>query len=80
VLLVSGSAPVLADADLLAELVADDARGHGRGRREIRCTVAPDEQDTRLDRRTLVGTQAIDEQPLTLSDAVLLAAQTDDRV
>src|SRR5205085_3206161 len=80
VLLVARAAAVLADADLLAELVADDARGDGRGRREIRRAVAADQQDARLNSRTLGGAQAVDEQPLALSDAVLLAAQTDDRV
>src|SRR5205823_3592940 len=51
-----------------------------RGRREIRRAVAADQQDARLNSRTLVGAEAVDEQPLALSDAVLLAAQTDDRV
>src|SRR5262249_36641602 len=80
VLLVPGAAAVLADADLLAELVPDHASGHGRRRREIGCAVAADEQDTRFERRALVLAQAVDEQPLALTDAVLLAAETDDRV
>ena len=78
--LVAGATAVLADADLLAELVPDDARGHRRRRREIGRAVAADEQDARLDRRALVDAQAVDEQPLALLDAVLLAAETDDRV
>src|SRR5947208_7841091 len=46
----------------------------------MRRAVAADEQDAQLDRRALVGAQAVDEQPLALLDAVLLAAETDDRV
>src|SRR4029079_13866941 len=80
VLLVAGPAAVLADPDLLAELVPDDAGCHRRGRREIRRAVAADEQDTRLESRALVRAQAVDEQPLSFGDAVLLAAETDDRV
>src|SRR5579871_470854 len=80
VLFVAGAALVLADADLLAELVADDPRGHGRRRREIGRAIPADEQDARLEGLALVHLQAVDEQPLALLDAVLLAAETDDRV
>src|SRR5581483_3028887 len=80
VLLVAGAALVLADADLLAELVPDDARGHGGRRREIRRAVPADEQDARLERLALVDLEAVDEQPLALLDAVLLTAEADDRV
>src|SRR5207253_3113581 len=75
-----GAAAVLADPDLLAELVADDARSHGGGRREIGRAVAAYEQDARFDRRPLVRAKTVDEQPLAHMDAVLLTAQTDDRV
>ena len=78
--LVPGALLVLADPDLLAELVPDDARGHRRRRREIGRAVAADEQDARLEGLALVDLEAVDEQPLALVDAVLLTAETDDRV
>src|SRR4029077_1232923 len=78
--LVAGALAVLADPDLLAELVPDNARRHSGRRREIRRAVAADEQDARLEGRALVLAQSVDEQPLGLLDAVLLAAETDDRV
>ena len=80
VLAIAGAALVLADADLVAERVADDARRHRRRRREIGLAFAADEQDARIERLALVGLQAVDEQPLALPDAVLLAADGDDRV
>src|SRR4029077_1128727 len=80
VLLVARAPAVLPDADLLAELVPDDTGGHGRGGREIRRAAAAYQQDARLEGRALVRTQAVDEQPLAFGDAVLLAAETDDRV
>jgi hypothetical protein len=78
--LVAGAPAVLADPDLLAQLVPDDACGDGRRRREIGRSVAAYEQDARLDGRALVLAQPVDEQPLALLDAVLLAAEADDRV
>jgi hypothetical protein len=38
------------------------------------------EQDVRLERLALVGLDAVHDEGLALADAVLLAAQTDDRV
>ena len=42
--------------------------------------VAADEQDGRRERRAVLLAQAVDEQPLALADAVLLAGNLDDRV
>src|SRR5262249_45730891 len=77
---VPGSAAVLADPDLVAEPMADDERGDRRRRGEVGAAVAPDEQDLRREGLALVGLEAVDEQPLALADAVLLAADGDDRV
>src|SRR5919204_66041 len=65
---------VLADPDLLAERVSDDARRHLRLRRKRPPAVAADEEHTRLERLALLGTHAVDEQPLALADDILLAA------
>src|SRR5579862_1191412 len=78
--LVAGALLVFPDADLLAELVADDARGDGRRRREIGCAVAANKQDARLEGLALLHLEAVDNEPLALLDAVLLTAETDDRV
>ena len=72
--------PVLADPDLLAEDVADNARRHLRPRRERPGAVAADEQHARLEGLALVRADAVDEQPLALADDVLLPAHGDDRV
>src|SRR5206468_12139081 len=78
--LVPGPPLVLADANLLAELVAHDAGGHGRRRREIGAAVAADEQDARIERLALVRLESVHEEALPLLDAVLLTADGDDRV
>ena len=46
----------------------------------VAVTVRVAEQDVGLERLALVGAQAVDDQRLALADAVLLAAETDDRV
>src|SRR5581483_3018998 len=63
---VAGPLLVLPDADLLAQLVADDARGDRGRRREVGVAVAADEQDVRIERLPLVELQAVDEEPLAL--------------
>src|SRR3954451_4654233 len=80
VLAVAGALLVLADPDLLAELVADDARRDGDRRREVGLAVAADEQHLRAERLALVGLEPVHQQPLALLDAVLLATESDDRV
>src|SRR5919108_2547499 len=78
---VARPAPVLADRDLLAENVTDDARGHGRGlRRDVRFAVAAEKQHFRPNGLALVLGKTVHEQTLALPDAVLLAAESDDRV
>src|SRR5437764_3422285 len=65
---------VLADPDLVAEHVLDDA-GRDRGLRlqvDV-LAVAADEEDCRLERLACFGLHAIDEQPFARLDAVLLA-------
>src|SRR5262249_22896544 len=77
---IARAAAVLADPHLLAELVADDARRDGRRRRELGLAVAAGEKHLRVEGLALLGLQAVDEQPLALLDAVLLAPDGDDRV
>src|ERR671931_785351 len=73
--------PVLADPDLVAAHVADDPRRHEAGlRAQVGLAVAADEQDVRRERLAFGGAEPVDEQPLSLVDAVLLAADGDDRV
>ena len=79
-LAIAGALLVLADPELLAERVTDDARGHRRGRREVGVAVAAHEEHARLEGRTFVGLEPVHQQPLALADAVLLAADGDDRV
>src|SRR5258708_1356343 len=71
---------VLADPDLLAELMAEHAGRHGRRRREVGRPVAADQEDARREGLALTRRELVDEQPLALSDAVLLTADGDDRV
>src|SRR3954471_10981685 len=74
---------VLEDADLRATLVADDRGGDlglAQVAAELGVAVAGDQQRLQLDRRALVGLQALDEQRLPLRDAVLLAAGLDHGV
>src|SRR5262245_45516202 len=78
---VTGPLTVLADADLRPAALPDHARGHRDVlRRKLRLAVAADEQDRRRKRLPVLGIDAIDEQALTLADAVLLPADGDDRV
>src|SRR5579862_5990583 len=77
---VAGAPAVLADPDLVAELMAHDAGGDGRRRRDLRLAAPAGEQHLRVEGLALIGFQAVDEQPLALLDAVLLAADGDDRV
>src|SRR5919197_1288474 len=73
--------PVLADPDLVAAHVADDPRRHEAGlRAQVGLVVAANEQDVRSERLAFGGAEPVDEQPLSLVDAVLLAADGDDRV
>src|SRR5207248_6951024 len=78
--LVARALPVLADPHLLAEHVVDDARRHRRRGREVGLAVAADEQDARLEGLPGLRLDAVHEEPLALLDAVLLAADGDDRV
>src|SRR6185437_3105246 len=80
VLAVTGALLVLADPDLLAELVAHDARRDCDRGREVGLAVAADEQHLRSERLALVGLEPVHQQPLALMDAVLLATESDDRV
>ena len=50
------------------------------GGRDLRLPVAAGEQHGRRERRAVLEREAVDEQPLALADAVLLAADGDDRV
>jgi hypothetical protein len=78
---VAGALLVLADADLRPTLLADDADGDGHPfRRDRDVAVAADEQHLRREGGAVVELHAVDEQPLALTDAVLLAADGDDRV
>ena len=61
VLPVAGPPLVLADADLVAQHMADDPRGDRRRGRQIGVAVAADEQDAGAERLPLVGLQPIDE-------------------
>ena len=73
--------PVLADANLGAAALAEHARRHGHiAGRELRLTVAADEEHGGRERLAVLGVDAVDEQALALVDAVLLAADGDDRV
>src|SRR5206468_12613437 len=80
VALVAGALAVLADPDLLAEHVVEDAGRHRRRGRQIRGALAAGHQDARLEGLAGLRLEAVDEQPLALLDAVLLAADGDDRV
>src|SRR5207248_3216941 len=60
--------------------VIDHAGGHRRRRRELGVPVAPDQQDARVEGLAGVRLDPVHEQPLALLDAVLLAADGDDRV
>ena len=63
------------------ELVADDRGRHLRVfGDELGRAVAADEQDVGVEGLALVPAEAVDEEPLALVDAVLLAAECDDRV
>src|SRR5207247_1337824 len=70
----------LADPDLLAEHMPDDAGRHLGLRRERGAALTTDEQHSRLERFTLTGSDTVDEQPLAFANDVLLAAQRDYRV
>ena len=72
---VSRLGPPLADPDLLAADVPDDLDGHGHTRREIALAVTAGEEHVGLEGLALVGREAVDEQALTLANAVLLAAE-----
>src|SRR5438309_2047211 len=61
VLPVAGPPLVPADADLVAQHMADDPRGDRRRGRQIGVAVAADEQDAGAERLPLVGLQPIDE-------------------
>src|SRR5581483_6698478 len=77
---VAGAPAVLADADLVAEHVADDAGSHRRRRLEIGLAVAGDEEHAGIERLPFVELEVLDQQPLALADAVLLASDGNDRV
>jgi hypothetical protein len=67
---------VLPDQDLVAEEVLDEPRCHLHAlRRQLRVAVSTEKEDVRVERLRLVVGQAVDEQALTLLDAVLLAAE-----
>ena len=67
---------VLADPDLLAEHVLDDAcRDRGLRLQVDGFSVAADEEDCRLERLAGLRLDAVDEQPLARLDTVLLATQ-----
>src|SRR5207253_4031603 len=73
--------PVLADPDLVAPHVTDDPCGHEAGLRpQVGLAVAAEKEHVRRERLPLVGAEPVDEQPLPFVDAVLLAADGDDRV
>ena len=73
---------VLEDADLLAEQVLVDVRGHGDlGERvgvDQDVVTGGREQDRRRERRAGLVREAVDGQVLALADAVLLSAERDD--
>src|SRR5262249_21644850 len=72
---------VLADADLRPLRRAEDASGHlDVPGRDDGLSLAADEQDRGCEGRPVVLVQAVDEQPLALTDAVLLPGNLDDRV
>ena len=48
--------------------------------RDLRLAVAAGEEHRRRERRAVLEREAVDEQALALADAVLLAADGDDRV
>ena len=78
---VAGPPAVLADQDLVAELVADDLGRHLDAlRRELGLAVAADEQHLRVEGLALVDGEPVHEEPLALLDAVLLAAEFHDRI
>ena len=75
---------MLADDDLVAENMRHDPGGdhvalHLVGA-EQRLTVSAEKQHVGRERRSLLVRQPVDEQPLALSDAVLLPTDADDRV
>src|SRR5437868_1674978 len=72
---------VLADPDLVAELVAEHLRRHACVlRRKLAALLAAQEEDVRLEGLPFLPVEAVDEQVLALTDDVLLAAELDDRV
>src|SRR5581483_5516260 len=76
-----GALLVLADPDLLALRTAHDFRGHLRPlRRELGFAVAADEEHRRVERLAVCVRELVHEQPLPFLDAVLLAAEGDDRI
>ena len=79
-LLVAALRLVLSDPHFLAEDVTDDARGHLRLGREVDLPVAAEHEQRRMEGLPFVGLDAVDEQPLALLDAVLLASDLDDCV
>ena len=73
---ITGALLVLADVDLLAESAPQHRCGHLRAlRRELGLPVPTDEEDVRVERLCLVMRESVDEQPLSLLDAVLLAPE-----
>src|SRR5439155_7956898 len=76
VLLVAALRLVLADPDLRALDVIDDAHGD----RRLRVEIALREQHVGREGLSRLGLQAVDEQPLAETDAVLLATDFDDCV
>src|SRR5205823_9917173 len=75
VALVARALLVLADPDLVAESGADDLRRHLDARRQVRLPVTAREEDVRMERLPFGGRQPVDEQPVALADAVLLATE-----
>ena len=72
---------VLADDDLLAELVADDlGRDLDALRGQLGLAVAPDEEHLRVEGLALFHGKPVHDELLALLDAVLLPAELDDRV
>jgi hypothetical protein len=67
---------VLADPDLLAERRGNHLRRHLDARREVRLGVAAArEEDVGMEGLAFVRRQTVNEQPVALADAVLLASQ-----
>jgi len=64
----------LADADLVAADMTDDLGRHLHTGREIAVAVAAGEEHVGLERLAFVRCEPVDEQPLPLADAILLAA------